>query len=85
MKQPYIQTWVSRFTAVTTYHGMFPSMLEHALFQVLWQVVWDNKDTFDDALSPSVRSCGSGQRRPGIVELTNLCSNGDGCCIVPFA
>ena len=29
-------------------------MLEHALFQMFWQVVLDDERAFDDALSPSV-------------------------------
>ena len=41
---------------------MFPSMLEHALLQMIWQVVFDDECAFDNALGPSVRSCKLGQR-----------------------
>ena len=52
---------------------MFPSMLEHALLQVLWQVIWNNEDAFDNALGPSVGSCESGQRRPLLQCTSTTC------------
>ena len=72
-KQAYVQTWVTWLTAVTTYHGMFPSVLEHALFQVLWQVVWNDEDTFHNALGPSMCSCRSGQPRALIERTSPTC------------
>lgn len=36
---------------------MFPSMLEHTLLQMFWQVIWDNESAFDNALGPCVGSC----------------------------
>lgn len=52
---------------------MFPSMLEHALLQMFWQVIWNNEDTFDNALGPSVRSCKSGEQRPFVWEPSPTC------------
>ena len=45
---------------------MFTSMLEHALLQVFWKVIWNDEKAFDNALSSGVRSCKSGQRRPPV-------------------
>lgn len=65
---------------------MLPSMLKHALLQMLWQVIFDDEHAFDDALGPSMCSCTPCQQSPLVtVDLTRLCNNGDGYCIVPSA
>lgn len=43
---------------------MFASMLEHALLQTFWQVVFDDEHAFDNALGSSVCSCKPGQHSP---------------------
>lgn len=52
---------------------MFPSLVEHALLQMLWQVIFNDEGAFDNALRPSVCSCGLGQRKPLLNWTTLTC------------
>ena len=48
-------------------------MLEHALLQMFWKIVWDDEGAFDDALSSSMGSFDPDQYSSGTKRILLTC------------
>lgn len=51
-----VEAGVAWLGAVAADDGVFSAMVEHALFEMLWEVIMNDEFAFDDALSSSVGS-----------------------------